>query len=317
LNATTGNDSLVGGSGNTSFSMAYGSSLGGTDTVNGGGGTDQLTFTGLSEININLNVTHAANGNFIATVNTGTVPNGGSWVGTITGTSVEQVYFQAAGSGVSVQFPLSSAGQAYAVFGSDNADAGAGDTIDLSGAGLAVTLGTLVLGLGGNDTITGSGSRDILLGGNGNDTLNGGNGNDTLNGGNGDDILWGGAGNDSLTGGGGADKFWFGAVGEGSDAIADFTIGTDKLSFNRTAYTYPPSGQGSDGAINADLFHKANDVTGTSNVLGKVFLYNSDSGTLYYDGDAGATAGNLLQVATLTNNADITAAHIFLESSLS
>ena len=53
---------------------------------------------------------------------------------------------------------------------------------------------------------------------------------DTLNGGAGDDRLDGGRGNDLLRGNGGADVFVFRA-GFGTDTIADFLSGTDRLDF--------------------------------------------------------------------------------------
>jgi cysteinyl-tRNA synthetase, unknown class len=79
----------------------------------------------------------------------------------------------------------------------------------------------------GNNLIRGLGGHDALLAGGGNDTLSGGDGNDTLS---------GGAGNDSLTGGAGADVFAF-ASGGGSDVIADFLKGTDKLDLSALGVT--------------------------------------------------------------------------------
>ncbi len=60
------------------------------------------------------------------------------------------------------------------------------------------------------------------------DTLTGNSENNIINGFGGDDILIGGAGNDSLNGGGGADLFVL-AAGEGSDVVADFADGEDRL----------------------------------------------------------------------------------------
>jgi len=71
---------------------------------------------------------------------------------------------------------------------------------------------------------------DTIIGGSGADTLIGGAAGDTLDGGIGNDLLRGGAGDDSLTGGGGADLFEF-AAGEGTDRIADFTLGLDQIDF--------------------------------------------------------------------------------------
>ena len=58
--------------------------------------------------------------------------------------------------------------------------------------------------------------------------FNGGKGNDILFGGKGNDTLNGGAGDDLLNGGKGRDTFVL-TPGNGTDTIADFTIGQDLL----------------------------------------------------------------------------------------
>lgn len=86
---------------------------------------------------------------------------------------------------------------------------------------------------GGNDIIYGGSGNDRIGGKSGNDTLLGEAGNDRIWGDDGDDILWGGLGGDTLTGdnqsgGKGSDTFVL-AVGEGTDSIADFQVGIDKI----------------------------------------------------------------------------------------
>ncbi|MFS0513986.1 calcium-binding protein, partial [Nostoc sp. UIC 10607] len=80
----------------------------------------------------------------------------------------------------------------------------------------------------GNDLLYGDSGNDKLSGDNGNDTLFGGIGDDQLLGGAGNDWLYGGAGKDVLTGGYGADTFVL-ALGQGTDSITDFAVGTDKF----------------------------------------------------------------------------------------
>ena len=80
-----------------------------------------------------------------------------------------------------------------------------------------------LFGLEGNDTTIGNGGNDKLYGGNGNDQMFGGRGNDRLIGGEGDDIL---------SGGGGADVFVFTDTEAGSDTIADFQSGIDRIEIN-------------------------------------------------------------------------------------
>ncbi|MEO1350363.1 MAG: glycerophosphodiester phosphodiesterase family protein [Cyanobacteria bacterium J06635_15] len=84
---------------------------------------------------------------------------------------------------------------------------------------------------GGNDTIYGEGGNDRIGGKSGDDILFGGAGDDAIWGDDGDDLLRGGKGNDTLTGdnssgGQGSDTFVL-AVGEGTDTITDFEVGTD------------------------------------------------------------------------------------------
>ncbi|MDK3018113.1 M10 family metallopeptidase [Pseudodonghicola flavimaris] len=89
-----------------------------------------------------------------------------------------------------------------------------------------------MIGDGGDDTLKGGSGRDLLNGKAGKDTLLGGNGNDTLKGGLGADILKGNRGKDTLRGQGGDDKFVF-AKGDGTDTIADFEAGADRIQINR------------------------------------------------------------------------------------
>ncbi|WP_265501577.1 CAP domain-containing protein [Paracoccus beibuensis] len=138
--------------------------------------------------------------------------------------------------------------------GSDWIFGGAGDDALHGGRGNDVILGHL-----GNDRIWGEIGNDRLLGGAGNDTLAGGigadliNGDmgadrifgddhndrlfgnwgaDTLDGGAGNDLLAGGVGNDLLRGGAGADQFVF-AGSVGTDRIADFQSGRDRILIDK------------------------------------------------------------------------------------
>ena len=84
---------------------------------------------------------------------------------------------------------------------------------------------------GGDDLIYGGAGNDRIGGKSGNDRLFGDAGDDQIWGDDGDDLIRGGLGNDTLTGdnfsgGQGADTFIL-AVGEGTDTITDFEIGTD------------------------------------------------------------------------------------------
>lgn len=100
---------------------------------------------------------------------------------------------------------------------------------------------------GGDDILRGGAGDDRLGGKGGDDELYGDEGDDKLWGDDGDDILYGGLGNDRLvgddfSGGSGSDTFVL-AVGEGTDTIVDFEVGTDfiglagGLSFGQLSIT--------------------------------------------------------------------------------
>lgn len=107
--------------------------------------------------------------------------------------------------------------------GDDRLSAGRGNDLARGGAGRDEMDGEA-----GHDRLFGQSGADLLRGGAGNDRLDGGIGADLLSGGPGADTLVGGAGADRLAGGSGADVFVF-AAGGGSDRIADFQDGADRL----------------------------------------------------------------------------------------
>ena len=86
-------------------------------------------------------------------------------------------------------------------------------------------------GGGDPDDLYGEEGADSLYGGTGADRLFGGEGSDTLDGGTGNDLLLGGEGDDRLTGGAGADIFVF-TPDHGTDTIADFTHGEDRIDLS-------------------------------------------------------------------------------------
>lgn len=107
--------------------------------------------------------------------------------------------------------------------------------------------------LSGNDNLTGSMNNDRLAGFAGNDRLFGWYGDDRLEGGAGNDELIGGMGNDTLYGGSGADRFVF-DCNFGTDRIADFLSGSDKLVFDDSALRGIGDG---DGLLDGGLLRNA------------------------------------------------------------
>jgi len=116
--------------------------------------------------------------------------------------------------------------------GNDTIDGGSGSDRAFGDAG-----NDILTGGSGDDRLFGGAGQDILAGGSGDDRLFGNEerdiligdmGNDFLSGGAGNDVLMGVTGNDTLSGGEGADLFVFG-VGDGTDRVKDFEVGTDKI----------------------------------------------------------------------------------------
>jgi Ca2+-binding RTX toxin-like protein len=149
-----------------------------------------------------------------------------------------------------------------------------GDDVLLGNAG-----SDRLYGGAGADRIKGYGGNDYLSGEAGNDFLFGGRGNDKLNGGTGNDYLSGQLGRDTLTGGRGKDKFVFDVspTKGNMDTITDFSVRDDTIYLARSIYTKA----GPKGVLKEKAFwtgsaaHDADDR----------FIYNSDTGYLYYDSD--------------------------------
>jgi Ca2+-binding RTX toxin-like protein len=164
-------------------------------------------------------------------------------------------------------------------------------------------------GAEGNDSINGGDGTDSMDGGAGNDTLAGLAGHDTLIGGDGDDRLQGAGWSDTMTGGAGNDQFLFEGAGTGTvDRVLDFAPGSDELlfeNFNLAALGAAGSWSAGDGrfwsAAGAITGHDADDR----------LVYNTSTGSLYYDPDgSGAAAAQI--VATFQGNPGITASDIVI-----
>ncbi len=154
----------------------------------------------------------------------------------------------------------------------------------------------------GNDTITGrSSSASVLAGGAGSDTISGGSSADTITGGSGADLLYGG---------GGADKFQYDARTEGGDHITDFSAGSDKLVFNKAAFSVHFNQ--TTGAVDAsDFTSTTNFNEAASSGDSHAFVYDRTSGELFYHQSGGGEGYTLM--ATLDNNANISASDLKMQ----
>jgi serralysin len=141
------------------------------------------------------------------------------------------------------------------------------------------------------------------VGGAGNDILIGNNADNILVGNAGNDSLLGGYGNDALYGGLGADIFAFGSPAQGIDIINDFAVGTDKIGIFASTFG---AGLSAGVALNNDRFLSV--TTDAAGAIGdRIFVYNSTTGGLYFDGD-GAGAGAAVLFAALSPNLSLSAA---------
>jgi hypothetical protein len=117
--------------------MSQGSSLGGTDSVAGSAGNDQLTLEGLNGVKCILD---GSSSSFTFALT-------GSVVSTITATGVEQLSLQPAIGGSAIQAPLSSSSQKGLFYiGSSNSD-----TLDITTDSPTFSI---IYGSGGTDAIT-------------------------------------------------------------------------------------------------------------------------------------------------------------------
>jgi Ca2+-binding RTX toxin-like protein len=213
----SGNDTLIGGSGND---LLFGQS--GNDTLVGGAG-DDLLFGG--------------DGNDI-----------------LTGGAGSDQMFGGAGNDRMVWNPGDGSDLMEGGDGIDTAEVNGGNgaevfTITANGSRvrfdrISPAPFSLDIGTTENLVLNANGGDDVITAGNGlanlvHLTIDGGAGNDTITGGDGDDTLLGGDGNDTVTGGRGSDLALLGSgddtfiwnPGDGSDTV-DGQAGVDTLVFN-------------------------------------------------------------------------------------
>ncbi|SDB34988.1 calcium-binding protein [Bauldia litoralis] len=146
----------------------------------------------------------------------------------------------------------------------------------------------------GDDLIKGSQKNDTLRGYDGNDTLKGRKGNDKLDGGEGDNIL---------NGGKGKDQYIFKSGPEtGVSTITKLQAG-EKIKVDNAVF----DDIGSKGKLDAALFHEGPSAT----TAAQRFVYDKDSGKLYYDSDGNGGAAQV-QFAQLKAGTNLDAGDLFV-----
>jgi Ca2+-binding RTX toxin-like protein len=197
-------------------------------------------------------------------------------------------------------------------------------SLDLSSVGTVV---------GGGD-IVGNGAVNFITGTQGADAIRGAGGNDVLRGVGGDDSIFGGAGNDSIYGGQGNDSLYGGdsrSAGDGTWDVFVFNT-TPSASTNKdTIFSFEAGANGGTGidkimldlrifqaaglldGLHFDEFLAADRVLASVSVVPDAndhILYDTRTGSLYYDPDGGGFSGAapiefaVLNKATLTGTVD-------------
>ncbi len=182
----------------------------------------------------------------------------------------------------------------------------AGEGTDTVRSQISWSLGSnfenLVLLGTGNLNGVGNSSINSLTGNSGDNALDGQSGNDQLIGNDGDDVLIGGAGTDTVTGGNGNDRFVFNAVDEGGDRITDFVTGNDKIQI---------SAGGFGAGLSVGILAESQFAIGTMTTTDQRFLYDTSTGSLFFDSNGSAADGRT-RIATLTTKPSISANDIVI-----
>jgi serralysin len=343
VNGTAGNDSLTGTPGNDTLNGLAGNDtlrgLGGDDVLDGGDGVDSLdgglgndTYIvtagdvivsdpgGIDTVQtpVSWNISSGNIENVTMTGTSNVSVEGNNLANRIVGNDAAN-YINARGgsdtligNGGNDTFNMSMGGTTS--FGNDSIDGGAGvDTVEFGINAKSGLVANLAAGTVTGGETGGAGSSTILnierfIGGSFNDRVTGNASANTLIGGAGNDSLGGGTGNDTLTGGAGLDSFVF-AEAPGSanaDRITDFVSASDKVLLDDAFH----SNIGAVGNFSAGdgRFYAAAGATAGHDANDRV-IYNTSTGSLYYDAD-GSGAGAAQLIATLTGNPAVAATDI-------
>jgi Ca2+-binding RTX toxin-like protein len=168
-----------------------------------------------------------------------------------------------------------------------------------------------IIGSNFDDVLRGGSGSNAISGGAGNDLIDGRSGSDTLSGGAGDDIVIAGAANDRLAGDAGRDRL---ASGSGYDTLTGGD-GVDVFVFNRadTGWDTITDFRGDQielAGFGVTSMAQVSFVSGSSpTAVGTMptLLYNSDDGTLCWDGDGAGRGIAAVKIAALSDHPTLTA----------
>ena len=327
ISGMDGDDTLTGGGENDNINGGNGDDVlsgnGGGDKLIGGSGIDTVSYYRDSAVTVALDKSFTARG--VAVGDTFTAienvigSNGGD--DTISGNSGnnalsgqgghDALYGRAGndalrgGKGNDLLAGGSGADKLYGSSGTDTASYYYDGAVDVSlDASIAATgaatgdkfssIENLQGSLSGADTLVGNGSNNVLTGLGGNDSLIGRAGHDSF---------YGGRGRDRLEGGSGSDKYIYADRDEGGDIIVAFAA-ADSIRFKSSSF-----GNLEKGVIDADWFRVRTDNVAKDR--DDRFIFESDTHTLWFDGNGNAPGG-LTKIVTLQSNYVLTSADIII-----
>lgn len=295
------NDTLVGNSGVNVLSGGNGDDTlqggAGADTLDGGAGIDTVSYAASSAgvtIDLRLLGPQVSSGDANGDTLTGIENIRGSvFADILTGDASDNIFIDGAGGGAADTLIGGAGNDSYSVY---NAQAGiveiAGEGNDRVSAGVNFVLASGI-SVEYLNTTSLHASRAINLTGNELKQLVRGNA--------GANVIDGGGGNDVLWGMGGADTFLFSSsLGSGGVArIGDFNVVDDQIQLDSTIFSALDL-----AALDASAFK---DNATAPRDADDFIIYNSNTGSLFYDADGGGSAFRAVKFASLASGLNLSA----------
>tara|TARA_A100000164_G_scaffold188204_1_gene167037 strand:- start:25200 stop:31388 length:6189 start_codon:yes stop_codon:yes gene_type:complete len=303
-----GNLSLLGGTGDDSFTFYATETLTVLDTVNGGTGTDQIIVdivdaTPQAGVGVDTTAVLDTNISNIETVkirDVATDDGGGSGTIITATVTVNSGYTGASltidGSDLDMHPTTLTGGERLTATASSN------------------TVAEVVTMIGGafGDSLTGGAGADTLTGNGGIDTLTGGAGNDIITGGTGDDSITPGAGIDHASGGAGNDTFTISTFTDfktsGGAETLDGGEGTDTITFSEGA-ALTLSAPEMEALVGIETLNASDDIGNfqTTITLGNGFFTSNGSSTVTIDGNdtSNTAADHYIDLSSVSNGSAV------------
>ena len=300
-----GNLSILGGTGDDSFTFYATETLTVLDTINGGTGTDQILVDIDDDLDaagdsvtatLDVNITNVEK---VVISDTATDDGGGSGIIITATVNVNAGFTGTAltidGSALDMHPTTLTGGERLTATASSNT---------------ALEVVTLIGG-GFSDSLTGGSAADTLTGNAGADTLIGGAGNDIITGGVGADAITPGAGIDHASGGAGNDTFTVSTFSDfkttGGAETLDGGAGTDTITFTQAGTALTLTAPEMEALVGIETLDAADAITNaqTTITLGNGFFTSNGSSTITIDGNDtdNTAADHYIDLSAVTNGA--------------